>query len=194
MTTVEILRWDAIQLPNEPNARPLVWFKGTTELIDFFQKNDWSVYVKVQSSNSSYDQDILLPCQVKPAIGMNTFANTGDYTIILPVGWNGYPTDHGNLIVSGLKGDYVWTTVEIEPNNGVVTPLYWSPPLDSEVRAEQGHEDRECFTIPEENEIESFSMASITSAFQLSPIQVLLLILIIIFLAILIKRTLNKRT
>lgn len=145
MATYQILRWDAVLIDDNVNPRPMIWLQGTPEFRTFCSKNNWNVYVKVQNSNSLYDQNVLLKCDVKPVSGVNTFANTGDYTIVLPVGWNGYPSDHGEVVISGLKGDFTWMEIETDPNEGVVTPLYWAPPLDSQVRRDQGREDHECF-------------------------------------------------
>ena len=134
MATFDIVRWDAVLVGNESNPQPMIYIKPNPEFIKFCEENQYTVFVQIKNTMSEYDTNNLIQTYVYgagqvPNCRQNFFANTGEYVMILPIAWLGYPSNTGQAIISGLNGKYPYLELTVPPFTAP-TPLERLPPKE----------------------------------------------------------------
>ena len=132
MASFDITRWDAVLVGNNPEPQPMIYIKPTPEFIKFCEENEYTVFVQLKNTMSEYDNNDLIQTYVYasgkvPNCRPNFFSNTGEYVMILPIAWRGYPSNTGQAIISGLNGEYPYLELQIPPFTPPI-PLEQLPP------------------------------------------------------------------
>jgi hypothetical protein len=128
MAKYKIHRWDPVVFGNNTHPFPTIYIKPDQTFIDFAAKNQNSVIVKIDGTNTIYDGKamvgIVSPSADKPMCAPNFYNKTGLFTISLYARWYKYP-DHkslGTATITGLKGKYKAPPVHPAPIKPPVPP------------------------------------------------------------------------
>ena len=103
MSKYEIQRWDAVLAPNGLNKLPMIYIKPDLPFLEFIKSNDYVVFVKIQDTNSNYDNKEILGIVNKASFMPNFFEETSIYVVNLKCVWIGYPPNLGTATFLGYK-------------------------------------------------------------------------------------------
>jgi hypothetical protein len=125
--TYKIYRWDAVLFKNDIDPTPIIYVKPEKELLEFVEKNNNTLLVKLHSPGSIYNNKKVVGRWYKsseiPNCHINFFEETGLYVIALYAPWHGYPDCLGECSVYGVKGGVKATEVNIPSD----------PPVDQSI-------------------------------------------------------------
>lgn len=131
MAKYTIHRWDPIVYGNNIHPFPTIYIKPDKDFIDFVNKNNSNVIVKINGTDTIYDGKkmvgVVKASSSKPTCMPNYFNQTGFYTISLYAQWHGYPQNDklGVATITGMKGKYK------EPNIPQSSPISSSTPFNN---------------------------------------------------------------
>ena len=134
MAKFNINRWDSVLLGNKPNPQPMIYITADKNFREFCLQNNYKIYIQLSNTMSIYDETGVMECSVFssgrfPNCRPNFYANTGDWVIVLPCDWLGYPKNTGEATISGTYGKYDYKALQ-GASEAVPTPLYYLPPVD----------------------------------------------------------------
>ena len=132
MAKYKIHRWDPIVFGNNRHPFPTIYIKPDKTFIDFAEENQNTVIVKIEGTNTIYDEKamvgIVSSTADEPNCRPNFFNQTGLYTIALYANWYEYPhyNSLGTAVITGLKGKWKAPPVHPPPfKPPVPAPLQW---------------------------------------------------------------------
>ena len=87
----KIERWDVILSPNGLNKQPIIYIFPDINFIELMNKHKQILSVRINNTNTMYDNQIVYGTVSKSSFIPNFFSKTQLYVIVLDCGWYGYP-------------------------------------------------------------------------------------------------------